>query len=122
MRQNTGIEDQVEHVSAMSLATAYIDGKWSHTDGYTLRCHRGTFYSWTGTHYEPLCRSDLEGMVLMWLHEEGEDATPKLASQVTTCIAARVRLSAQLDPPIWCDDSQPLDPCTWIAMSMAYWT
>jgi putative DNA primase/helicase len=85
----------------MELADKFLSQLCAHPQGFTLRHWRDEFHQWNGCHYERIPTHDFEKHVLVWLDEQLDHVIPKLAADVTTCIAARALIPANHEQPLW---------------------
>lgn len=94
-------EDEPAPCTAFMLADRLISEKFTHPDGVTIRYHREEFLRWSDGRYVRLLGDDFELGTLAWLDAQIPGVRPALAREVCTCVAARVLVPADADPPIW---------------------
>lgn len=105
------------------LARLFLDTRYSHPDGYTLRPYQDSFYRWTGHNYEEIqSAKELRSEVSRFIKAEYDQihlkqlANPSLAfipqvkkvtaslvSNVIEAITAYTYLPGKHQPPFWID-------------------
>ena len=103
----------------MALADKFIRKQLLGPGGHPLaRHHREELHLWNGTHFEPVPTRDFWRRILAWLDKNNEEATPKIARDVYECVASRLLVPAQAQPPVWLGERQngPDDPSHWASM------
>jgi P4 family phage/plasmid primase-like protien len=82
-------------VSAADLAEDYLA-----TCGETLKCWRGSFYRWTGRHYEEVAVSDLTASVITFLQRVSrKSAGARAAAEVVSNVKAYALIRSNVEPP-----------------------
>ncbi len=102
--------------SAVDWARMFVDEHFRIPEGHTLQWWRDEFYRWTGFHYVKVPRSELEVIILGWLDDRCEKASPALARDVVQGIAAICRITYDLDQPCFVGEASDVDPRDVIAV------
>lgn len=101
-------------MQAAKLAQSFIE-ETSVAGHPTVYYHRQQFWLWNKDRpaYTPLLRDEAVLRVLRWLVQSGHSSCPKLASDVTSVVAAQQYLDNQLEMPFWISEpGRPNDHLT----------
>ena len=102
-------------------AEEFINDRWLHADGYTLRRWRETTYHWNQRCYVPQGKEDFSAATLRWLNTEygSEVGKPYVAKQVVECVYSKVLIPSQYDMPIHFTDAMryDLNRRNWVVMA-----
>lgn len=82
--------------TAADIAEDYLAAR-----GETIRCWRGSFYRWTGTHYEEVAVSDMTASVITFLQQVSRKAAgARVAAEVIANVKALTFVPSNVDSPV----------------------
>jgi putative DNA primase/helicase len=111
------VGDVAVSTQPMALADRFIGEQWMTSDGPKVRHYRDQFHLYLGTHYRPTAEGDVRRTILTYLDGKVDNPTPRLASEVTECAAARLLIPANYERPLLISEQGPRTVPGWIPMS-----